>query len=112
MKASVANLPARGTLFPEIITMVCAWSRRGSVWCRPIGSAWIFSAGLSEMRSTGFRLTAVGPAANTIGGSQPGTGNVCSGNGLAGILLSGSAQDNVVLGNWIGTHPAAAGPLG
>jgi titin len=60
----------------------------------------------------GISLNGSGSRGNTIGGSEPGTGNVCSGNGLAGILLSGSAQDNVVLGNWIGTHPAAAGPLG
>src|SRR6185369_4473437 len=66
---------------------------------RPLGNA-----------ANGISLS--GARANTIGGNESGSGNVCSGNGLAGILLSAGAQDNVVLGNWIGTDPAAVGSRG
>ena len=50
---------------------------------------------------------------NTIGGSQPGQGNVISGNDLAGILISGAeASRNVVQGNNIGTDVTGSVDLG
>jgi hypothetical protein len=43
---------------------------------------------------------------STIGGNAFGAGNVCSGNGLAGILLTGSGSvENVIVGNKVGTDP-------
>jgi hypothetical protein len=45
-----------------------------------------------------------GASGNTLGGTDPGAGNVISGNTHAGIDLTGSAtQANVVAGNFIGT---------
>lgn len=44
--------------------------------------------------------------ANVIGGSQPGIGNIISGNGRNGINLWGAGQGNVVRGNRIGTNAA------
>ncbi|HLJ97643.1 MAG TPA: hypothetical protein VKU02_31065, partial [Gemmataceae bacterium] len=39
---------------------------------------------------------------NPIGGTDPGTGNVISGNGMDGVLIL-NARRNTVQGNWIGT---------
>jgi titin len=50
--------------------------------------------------------------ANTIGGTGTGAGNVLSGNGRFGIILSGSsATNNLVQGNMIGTDPAGTSAL-
>ena len=55
----------------------------------------------------GIYLDAVG---NTVGGSTAGSGNVISGNGETGVAIRGadpgSADDNVVQGNRIGTDAA------
>ncbi|HWB10985.1 MAG TPA: Calx-beta domain-containing protein [Pirellulales bacterium] len=56
-------------------------------------------------------------SSNTIGGAEPGQGNLISGNslpgfGLAGIGLTPSAHDNFVLGNRIGTDVTGTKPLG
>ncbi len=40
---------------------------------------------------------------NSVGGNVAGAGNVISGNGRSGILISGRSQFNVVQGNLIGT---------
>ncbi len=54
-----------------------------------------------------------GAAANTIGGTATGAGNVISGNGIDGVYLTGSgASGNVVLGNLIGTDNTGAVGLG
>ncbi len=45
----------------------------------------------------------VSATGNTIGGSNPGDGNLVSGNSSAGLQLSASANGNTVAGNWIGT---------
>ncbi len=47
---------------------------------------------------------------NTIGGSTPGEWNVISSNGSNGVNISGSAADNKISGNYIGTD--ASGTLG
>ena len=44
-------------------------------------------------------------AGNTIGGSEANQGNTISGNGINGLVLS-TANDNQVLGNFIGTNRA------
>jgi hypothetical protein len=41
---------------------------------------------------------------NTIGGTAPGAGNVVSGNKNRGIVLVGTANDNTIQGNFIGTN--------
>jgi hypothetical protein len=50
---------------------------------------------------------------NTVGGTTAGARNVISGNGQDGVLLLGpGADDNVVLGNFIGTDASGASSLG
>ena len=49
---------------------------------------------------------------NTIGGSQPGEGNVISGNHLDGVLMDAGASGNVVQGNFIGTDATGSADLG
>ncbi|MFC1540089.1 kelch repeat-containing protein [Gemmatimonadota bacterium] len=47
---------------------------------------------------------AVYSSSNLIGGAEPGTGNLISGNNIQGIILTSfNAADNSVLGNYIGT---------
>jgi hypothetical protein len=47
-----------------------------------------------------------GATANTIGGAQPGAGNVISGNQFNGVELNAGATGNLILGNAIGTDRA------
>jgi hypothetical protein len=49
---------------------------------------------------------------NTIGGTEPGAGNVISGNTRHGISIFGPANNNVVQGNFIGTDAAGNERLG
>jgi len=50
---------------------------------------------------------------NTIGGSSPGEGNLISGNGETGILITESGTSgNRILGNLIGTDLSGESPLG
>lgn len=48
---------------------------------------------------------------NTIGGSDPGQGNVISGNSSMGIRIS-TSDNNVIQGNFIGTDATGASALG
>ncbi len=51
-------------------------------------------------------------ANNIIGGSTPGSGNLISGNTLAGVLITDAdTNGNTVAGNLIGTNAAGTGPL-
>jgi hypothetical protein len=45
---------------------------------------------------------------NTIGGAAPGDGNTIGFNGIDGVVLTGSAHSNVILGNFIGTDADGA----
>ena len=50
---------------------------------------------------------------NVIGGSQPASRNLISGNAFVGINIQGhGAYNNLVLGNFIGTNRSASGALG
>jgi hypothetical protein len=51
-------------------------------------------------------------SANTIGGTVTGAGNVISGNGRDGIMISVLCHDNLVQGNLIGTDASGTLPLG
>ena len=51
-----------------------------------------------------------GAAANTIGGTAAGAGNVISGNDSSGVEIE--ASDNLVVGNLIGTNAAGTGAMG
>ena len=50
---------------------------------------------------------------NTIGGLEPGSGNVISGNTGAGMQVNGAdAHGNLIVGNRVGTNGAGTEPLG
>ena len=58
-------------------------------------------------------VIASGATANTIGGTSAGAGNLISGNIGDGVFITGAGtNDNVVLGNLIGTNAAGATGLG
>jgi CSLREA domain-containing protein len=65
--------------------------------------------GTAPLKNVGFGISAEGPNA-TIGGSSPGAGNVVSGNGGDGIVVSNNGA--VVQGNLVGTDASGASPLG
>ena len=56
-------------------------------------------------------MTILGASGNTVGGDEPGAGNVISSNAGNGVYLI-DADDNRVLGNWIGTNKTARRDLG
>ena len=49
---------------------------------------------------------------NVIGGDSPAERNVVSGNNWSGISMGGSAAQNLVIGNYIGTDASGSAPLG
>ncbi len=61
--------------------------------------------------NTGVHLRE-GAAANTIGGSSTGAGNVIAGNNGSGILIESAAAGNFILGNAIGVDAAGAFDFG
>ena len=61
------------------------------------------STGTQEIGNTAQGVYILAPN-NTVGGTTAGAGNLISGNAAYGVLISGvSAQNNQVLGNYIGT---------
>jgi len=61
-------------------------------------------AGDDDISNTGGGICVMGSSSDTqIGGTEPGDGNLISGNWGPGITISGSTQ-NVVKGNYIGTN--------
>ena len=53
-----------------------------------------------------------GAANNTVGGSDPGQGNLISGNEQYGLNIWSAAQDNTIIGNLIGTNANGSASLG
>ncbi len=72
---------------------------------------WIGTAATGELalpNAAGVEILS-GAAADSIGGTAAGAGNVISGNSSFGVYLStATATDNVVLGNRIGMDPSGA----
>jgi CSLREA domain-containing protein/uncharacterized repeat protein (TIGR01451 family) len=67
----------------------------------------------SAATGTGGGLSFVfGAEDNVIGGSDPGAGNVISGNGGNGITIGFGSTDNLIEGNFIGTNPTGTAALG
>lgn len=52
-----------------------------------------------------------GATGNTIGGTTPGSGNVSSGNGQAGVDIT-AAGSNTIVGNLLGTNASGSGAVG
>jgi hypothetical protein len=53
-----------------------------------------------------------GVSNNTVGGTEAGARNIISGNSRFGVILSGGATSNQVMGNYIGTDAAGTIDLG
>ena len=62
--------------------------------------------------SNGIGVSIQRASGNIIGGTQPGAGNLISGNDLYGLRLSGSANGNAIQGNRIGTNESGLAGLG
>ena len=73
------------------------------VGTNPLGTAAAANGGI------GINITS---SSNVVGGTAAGAGNLISGNSKEGVAISGTnAQNNVILGNLIGTNAAGTGPL-
>lgn len=59
----------------------------------------------------GYGVIVAGGDAEKIGGTAPGEGNLISGNGLNGIVFSGSPTATIIQGNKIGTDVTGRLPL-
>jgi uncharacterized repeat protein (TIGR01451 family) len=69
------------------------------------------AAGTGPAANTSLGIQ-VSSANNTIGGIGPGEGNLVSGNGGTGVLMSGAAATgNQVIGNRVGTNAAGTGAI-
>jgi hypothetical protein len=71
------------------------------------------ASGTAALPNTGNGILISNSQGNTIGGTAAGAGNVISGNGRAGIVLTSVASTaNLIQGNFIGTNAAGAAVLG
>jgi hypothetical protein len=79
-----------------------------------VGTTFTGRAALPNGTAFGDPAVAIlGSSGNTVGGVEPGAGNVISGNDGAGLRIAGDGADgNDVLGNWIGTNKTARRDLG
>ena len=60
----------------------------------------------------GYGVTIHLSGSNRVGGSEPGAGNIISGNTYQGVQLAEAATSNFVQGNYIGTDATGTQPLG
>jgi titin len=67
------------------------------------------AAGTAAVRNGLGGVIIVASSGNTVGGTATGAGNLISGNGFDGILITGVA--NLVQGNMIGTNAAGTGAV-
>lgn len=65
-----------------------------------------------EMGNVGHGVQILDADLNVIGGLNPADRNVISCNGLSGVSIEGSADDNFVQGNFIGTDDGGTAALG
>ncbi len=71
------------------------------------------AAGTAALANNADGITLNNAPANFIGGTNPGSRNLISGNGQSGIFLAGlGARDNLIAGNFIGTDASGAGAVG
>ena len=71
------------------------------------------ATGSSELGNASSGVRIEDAPSNTVGGAQPGQGNVISGNDKRGVFITGTqASGNVVRGNLIGTDRTGSAALG
>jgi titin len=72
------------------------------------------ASGSQQQTNVGNGVAIVGGSSNnTIGGTATGAGNVISGNGLAGVYITGSGtNDNLVEDDYIGTNASGSSAIG
>ena len=68
--------------------------------------------GISPLSNQVDGVDLTGVIQNTIGGTMAGSGNLISGNADSGISLNAGANDNLILGNMIGTDASGEKPVG
>ncbi len=74
-----------------------------------IGAEWTGEAALGN--HTGVHIS--GSSHNVLGGKTPGQRNLISGNTVYGIQIGGQgAENNIVIGNFIGTDASGTAPVG
>jgi titin len=70
------------------------------------------SSGTKSLPNAGDGVNFASVAGNTIGGTATGDRNVVSGNAGSGIDFTSAANDNLVVGNYVGTDVSGESPLG
>lgn len=86
--------------------------RRGgghTIACNYIGTD---PSGTVDLGNGFLGILVDGASGTTIGGTEPGTRNLISGNGLDGIAVSNGATGVVIQGNYIGSDVTGLLPLG
>jgi hypothetical protein len=62
------------------------------------------ASGENRLQNVYGVVLSIGAKGNTIGGTSPGDANVISGNQSGGVLIRGpNTNDNIIIGNYIGT---------
>ena len=64
------------------------------------------AAGTAPLANGWSGVEISGPSGNVVGGTNPGAGNVISGNGNYGVALSSGSTGNLVQGNLVGLNAA------
>jgi titin len=71
------------------------------------------AAGTAALANGSLGVSIVFASSNTVGGTAAGAGNVISGNAFTGVFLLGpDTEENVILGNFIGTDPTGTAAIG
>lgn len=104
---AAANLVSGNTL--NGIVIVLSPSMNNSVKGNMIGTN---AAGLAAIPNGFAGIIFVETTENVVGGSNPGDGNLISGNLTHGIDMISNGSRTTVQGNWIGTDRTGAAPLG
>lgn len=70
------------------------------------------ATGTAALGNGFYGITLQDALSTVVGGGAPGQGNVISGNGEYGILVTGPSNDNLIQGNLVGTNRSGTAGLG